>query len=350
MAALLALGSGLLLLGKLSPERYKLWLQEDGPLEWLTVWSFLLAACIFVAVAYRKDDRLDRAMAIALAAFCVFVAGEELSSGQRLFTFQPPELFLDKNFQQEANLHNLLKGIFDSRWQVFLIAFGYGVVAPLAAWRRWLPASLAPHAATVIGGAAVALVELSYPVELSGEVAEAMLGLFFVHDAATRLHATPAVAGRLALALSGGAALAAVLMPPALDATLYRADPERVARAKAELAALALHLEEGGAKARLARKRRVHKRVYTAVRARYLSAPAAADTTNNSEALRLRYQLDPWQQPYWLLFSPDGRDHGEALLYSFGPNRRRDTLMQQLPSELAGDDIGVWVRPSLSPK
>ncbi len=342
--------AGLLaILGIAAPDRYKLLLQEDGPIEWLTAICFVAAAVLATREACRsRRQRLDRTALGLIAAFCLLVAGEELSWGQRLFAFQPPELFLESNYQQEANLHNLLKGIFDSRWQVFTIACGYGVLAPLAAWRRWIPKALAPHVTVVPCAATVALLELSYPLELTGEVAELLLGICFVYDVTLRWSDGAPKGGRAALTILAGALLAAWVVGPLLDATLYRPDGATVAVARGELEALRRHLEGYGARPRLFSGRRIHKRIFTAIEAGYLTAPRRSDPSarDADEQLRRQYFLDPWRQPYWLELEPRSRGHALALLYSFGPNRRRDTLLNRLPGAaqgwtMQGDDVGM---------
>src|SRR5687768_11565645 len=108
------------------PNTYEALTQEDGLVEWATFVAFVAAGVLF----WRKHWFF-----IGLSLFCFFVAGEEISWAQRLFAFQPPEVFLEHNYQQEANLHNLLKDILDTRWMVLWIALLYGVVWPLAAKR-----------------------------------------------------------------------------------------------------------------------------------------------------------------------------------------------------------------------
>ena len=72
-----------------------------------------------------------------LALFCLGVAGEEISWGQRLFGFKPPDVFLERNYQQELNLHNVLMkdtGLgfaLASKHLVMAIALGYGLLWPL---------------------------------------------------------------------------------------------------------------------------------------------------------------------------------------------------------------------------
>ena len=92
-------------------------------------WRLLLQA----SLRRRKRSPVDVTLLAGLGLFCWFVAGEEISWGQRLLAFQPPEFFLRENFQQELNLHNLLQnektlGIaIDSRHIVAFIALACGL-------------------------------------------------------------------------------------------------------------------------------------------------------------------------------------------------------------------------------
>ena len=60
---------------------------------------------------------------------------------------------------------------------------------------------------------------------------------------------------------------------------------------------------------------------------------------------RRGYFVDPWNNPYWIFYARKGR---RGLLYSFGPNRRRDTRLPKkgVPAgfEAGGDDIVVPFR------
>jgi hypothetical protein len=56
---------------------------------------------------------------------------------------------------------------------------------------------------------------------------------------------------------------------------------------------------------------------------------------------RAQYFIDPWNSPYWMrhdCLSSDGIQ--QVFIYSFGPNRKRDSAKGQL----SGDDIGVIIR------
>lgn len=86
---------------------------EDGIIEWLQFVAVATTCLVLFARLMRsgKNKRwklLPVGLLAALAFF--FVAGEEISWGQRIFQIETPEYFLEKNAQQETNLHNLVIG------------------------------------------------------------------------------------------------------------------------------------------------------------------------------------------------------------------------------------------------
>jgi hypothetical protein len=93
----------MLLVGSVAPERYEMLMQEDRFVEWGTVWLFLAAGLIGLRDSIRQRRIFDGLVAL----FCLFIAGEEFSWGQRLLGFYSPEYFLANNLQQEVNIHNL---------------------------------------------------------------------------------------------------------------------------------------------------------------------------------------------------------------------------------------------------
>lgn len=353
-----------------STETFESWMQEDGWAEWATVHAFTMAA-VFIAVRLwrgrAKPDGLGWLPWLGLASvalFCVFVAGEEISWGQRLLAFEPPEIFLQENYQQELNVHNLLKDKelagfkLDSRFLVAVVAVVYGGLLP---WlrkldrARWFQPTLdavAPPWELAPYFGAVALVELSYPTDLAGEACELVLGILFLTAALER--SVPRENGRRKAGLVLVPIALGLLTQPLVSALVYGADEELVAQSESELQQLADDLiRRGVMKKRLRKKRRVHKRVFTAVQARYFdpgdqsaylegrTTPAVADA-HDPRRDRRGYFLDPWNNPYWVLVTKKG---GRGLLYSFGPNRRRDTRVPQkrVPEdfEASGDDIMV---------
>jgi len=73
----------MLLIGYFAPDHYQMLMQEDRPVEWTTVWLFLAAGVI----GLRNSIRHRRIFDGLVALFCLFIAGEEISWGQRLLGF-----------------------------------------------------------------------------------------------------------------------------------------------------------------------------------------------------------------------------------------------------------------------
>jgi hypothetical protein len=319
-----------------SEARYASYAQEDGVVEWATTFGFLGAA-LLSARAFRRDAPLFESVVRAgFVLFCVVVAGEEISWGQRLVGFQPPEVFLERNFQQELNLHNVLmdeqaSGLgfeLDSKHLVMAIALVFGVLGPLLVRVRFArlqdAAPLAPPWVLAPLFVGVMAAEASYPVDLTGEGAEMMLALLFLIAAAV-----PLGPRAVALAVVVTLALAAVTAP-LLSRIVYGSDEEGIAKTRAELALLAEGVQTGATK-KLFSRSGIHKRVFTATRDGYYKlTPANADE-------RARYFLDPWNNPYWILVE---KDEDRVVLYSFGPNRRRDTEVKKR-NKAEGDDVMI---------
>lgn len=86
---------------------------EDGLIENLTVLALLTAS--FTALIYRVNyaegkGRWYKAMMVFVALAAFFVAGEEISWGQRIFDVESPGFFQANNAQQETNIHNMVVG------------------------------------------------------------------------------------------------------------------------------------------------------------------------------------------------------------------------------------------------
>ncbi len=355
LLALAGLDAFLLLLGMgyLDEDIWNEWMREDAWVEWATFYAFTAAGVLSLKNA-RAPQGLARLSAVGVGLFCLFVAGEEISWGQRLLAFEPPEIFLEQNFQQEFNLHNLLQnkeiGGFEleSRYLVALIAMVYGVIGaalPLlpVIGERLKPLCPSPALAPVFAG--VAWFEWVYPVHLGGEAAECVFGLVFLADAGLRLETPKTMTG-----LTLGALVLGAMTAPMLEVILYGTDEARVQEARIELDQMDVDLEDAITR-RLAKKSRVHKRIFTATQAGYLdfgedstflegrATPADEDATDPRRDRR-GYFLDPWNNAYWILSD----DKGEmVVLYSFGPNRRRDTDTKPFEG-IEGDDVGVIVR------
>lgn len=82
---------------------------EDSFVEWLTAIIYFAGFVIalgMVSTAYRYEPVLGFGYT-ALSLFCLFVALEEISYGQRIFGFATPESLSEMNAQGETNLHNI---------------------------------------------------------------------------------------------------------------------------------------------------------------------------------------------------------------------------------------------------
>ena len=183
------------------PDFYYMSVQEDEYIEWASFWAFLLAAV--AAVVKSRGTAGFPWFLYGLALFCFVVAMEEISWGQRLLGYRPPVYFLEHNFQQEFNFHNVIDTDYRKLALSATIA-GYGVLLPLLALvaplRRLLEriGVVVPPLGLLPLFAATFLMYIVYPFSHSGEWVELMLGLgmlFAVLPTAAADSAPTAVAG-----------------------------------------------------------------------------------------------------------------------------------------------------------
>lgn len=111
--------------------------EEDSVLEWTQV-VVLAAAAVLAALlgarAVREERRRDALAYLLLAAGCIFVAGEEVSWGQRVLGLETPESLAEINRQDELTLHN----IDDVRVALKFFLIGLGVAGFALPWLlRW---------------------------------------------------------------------------------------------------------------------------------------------------------------------------------------------------------------------
>lgn len=315
----------------LAPDRYWAAVQEDRVIEWWTALLFLAAAVVAMPRALRDRRWMD----VLVALFCFFVAGEEVSWGQRLLGYTPPGAFLEHNTQQEFTLHNFRDVLGQPKWILAAVLVMYGVLLPgmarVGAGRRLLervrltapPLALAPWFA-----AAVALL-VWYPVEYTGEWVETLAGGLFLASLGgpVRVIGIAAITGLLG----------AVVM--AQISSRRGADPALVACARAEAQAIGSAIP-GNALPGLS-VRRIHKRVWTAAADGYFTWNAAdvlaavtCEGAPDGLTRRRQYAVDPWGTAYWVTTTRSGETR-DVIVYSFGPNRRRDGDA----GTAAGDDI-----------
>ncbi len=333
----------------LSPDFYYMSVQEDEYLEWSTFWAFIGAAALQLGAARRR--RADTGgvpwFHIGIALFCGFVAMEEISWGQRLLGYRPPEYFLRENFQQEPNLHN----VFDTslrKLTLQLVIAVYGIVLPAAARVAALRPLLnrfgiVAHSPALIPAFAGTLaLYIIYPWSFCGEVVELMLGFGFLFSApSARPAAVATIVGMFVAVVVLGAATS-------MTARLHKSSDEAYAAlAQAEVDALGKDFlaESQPDRSKYVTRCNLHKRVYTYVekyRQSFLAQGRFSELTGQGLAEeRAQYFLDPWNAPYWIRDNcDDHRRFRSIFVYSFGPNHRRDSS----ENELRADDVGFYIK------
>jgi hypothetical protein len=137
----------------ISPDFYRHLAREDGLLELMQV--AILIGCAFIsgstAVMLSKARNGAWAICYALGALVLFwIAGEEISWGQRIFGLSTPDA-LDANIQGELNLHNL-PGVMSRMHRLVIFSLLVVSVTSIAVWtrepdvlRRWRVHLWVPH-------------------------------------------------------------------------------------------------------------------------------------------------------------------------------------------------------------
>jgi hypothetical protein len=342
LAALVAvevIAAGMCVLAAIDERTWASVAQEDGTIEWATFVAFAMAAGWLVVVVRKiSPSWWYQGACFLLAAFCLVVAAEEISWGQRLFGFKPPEVFLERNFQQEMNIHNVLmneRGLgfaLESKHLVMAIVLGFCVAWPLLVRTKRFEtfAPLAPPFALAPLGLGVFAAEVTYAVELTGEGAELIAGLIFLASALVAVRPRP----RTVVVWLAAPLVVGLLLSQVMTRIMFGSDEEGTRIAAAELALLEQDVIAGATDKLL--DKNVHKRVYTSTRDGYLRLAGGA-FLEGQELRRDRrgYFLDPWNNPYWVHYNKKSRT---GALYSFGPNRRRDVAIRDRDSD-PGDDI-----------
>ena len=102
---------GLVLLHQ-DQEAFRVWIREDGFVEWLTFGELLImfAFSFMMSSAFNHSEPGSTAKRIWLFIGFLFLFGamEEISWGQRILGIETPQWFLKYNKQGEVNVHNLL--------------------------------------------------------------------------------------------------------------------------------------------------------------------------------------------------------------------------------------------------
>ncbi len=104
--------------------------KEDGVIEYLqTFLYFFASALVFIsAIKTWKNKKLFAIFLIVYTGALFFIAGEEISWGQRLLKFDTPEELKEVNYQDEFTLHNI--DTFAAYiWQTYVLLGIYGSVS-----------------------------------------------------------------------------------------------------------------------------------------------------------------------------------------------------------------------------
>ena len=108
---------------------------EDGPLEWLQFFEYLISSIFGVLIFLKSEykNTLNSFIWLILSTFCFIVAAEEISWGERITGFSINSL-TEISIQSETNLHNLPffhDFLLDPILIAICILFGW------VGWRRW---------------------------------------------------------------------------------------------------------------------------------------------------------------------------------------------------------------------
>jgi len=90
-----------------APVTYTILISEDKWGEYGTFVSYGIAGALLLALSFRRGPYLRRVMWVIIGLAAIFLAGEEISWGQRILKLSTPEFLLQYNFQGEINLHNM---------------------------------------------------------------------------------------------------------------------------------------------------------------------------------------------------------------------------------------------------
>ncbi len=343
------------------PDLYYLSVQEDEYLEWSSFWAFLLASGAYLrsATGHRLATHPFPWFLFGVALFCFFVAMEEISWGQRLFGYRAPAYFLEHNFQQELNIHNVVETGY-RKLALKVVIVGYGIVLPLAVQfrflKRWFERLdiVAPNIALLPAFAGTFLVYSLYPWKHSGEWVELMLGLSFLFSALRMPLGNRSGSQSVRVDQYGSSKITAVVFVAVVSLGLISGaasrlqrdeHPENLEAARIEVEAISRDFETGLARTRC----NLHKRLYTFVE-KYHQTGLFKGSYSRLQAQglpaeRAEFFLDPWNSPYWIRDRCNKQTSTRIVfVYSFGPNRRRDSTR----TELRGDDIGSHI--SLPPQ
>lgn len=122
---------------------YAMLANEDGVAEWAQFILLVAMVALYVHIAvllWRSDRRALAAIHVAAAIGSLFIAGEEVSWGQRVLGFGTPDELAEINDQGETNLHNI--GIVVKMFNLVVLAIcAAAITLPILRWSGWRSAA-----------------------------------------------------------------------------------------------------------------------------------------------------------------------------------------------------------------
>jgi hypothetical protein len=107
---------------------------EDGFVEWITSLTLFGAFCFSLhrlLTSHHLFGLRGKLVLAFIVVVCLFGAGEEISWGQRLFDIETPQAMIERNAQQELNLHNLTFEWNGKTVKINRLVFGRGLTLGL---------------------------------------------------------------------------------------------------------------------------------------------------------------------------------------------------------------------------
>jgi hypothetical protein len=342
-------------------EVYYLIVQEDKAVEWMTFWAFFAAAAVYAQASFRQYAGTSKIpwFLILISLFCLFVAMEEVSWGQRLLGYRPPAYFLENNFQQEFNVHNVIDDYLRNL-TLRVVILGFGVIFPLV-WiipgvqrLLWKIALVPPPVVFSPAFLATYILFEEYPWKYAGEVAELMLGLGFLFSAMgiSSFFKNPETLRRPFFTLKMAilvCVLASLTWIMSFVSNLrLQHQPELIEVARKEILAMGNDFRKAIREAKSPITHcKLHNRIFAHVEKYEINSLYEGYfwnlTTQGLPEERARFFIDPWNTAYWIWQVCDpGKKQVKIFIYSFGPNCRRDSVEW----EIRGDDIGICIYQS----
>jgi hypothetical protein len=129
-ALIMLTGAVTALMGKAA---YKWFTQEDGMSEDLQVLFWVLAlglGFLVVGRLWKNGAKVFALLYLILNLGIIFIIGEEISWGQRIFGWETSEKMKVINKQEETNIHNI-EGVGDKIKWLHVVIGAYGTIFPL---------------------------------------------------------------------------------------------------------------------------------------------------------------------------------------------------------------------------